>query len=107
MHNGQGTDRSGQGAGQASRSADGDLIAIQALTFIGRDARQAQRFFDISGLDAGNLRQSAADPTFLLGVLDYLVSDEPLLLAFAESIASPAEAIVRAHDAMRRGAKGA
>ena len=30
-----------------------------------------------------SIRAAASDPDFLLGVLDYLVSDEELLLAFA------------------------
>jgi hypothetical protein len=97
--------RSRRDAGMAPLPADGDLIAIQALTFIGQNAQQARRFFDISGLDASNLRQSASDPGFLLGVLDYLVGDEPLLLSFAESIGRDPAMIVRAYDVLRRAAR--
>jgi hypothetical protein len=58
-------------------------IAIAALAFIANDAEQLGRFLTLSGLDPGDLRRAAAEPGFLLGVLDYLASDERLLLAFA------------------------
>lgn len=41
------------------------------------------RFFDLTGLSPGDLREAAARPGFALGVLDHLLADEELLLAFA------------------------
>jgi hypothetical protein len=63
--------------------AGAEEMAIAALGFIANDAEQLQRFVNLSGLDPGDLRRAAAEPGFLLGVLDYLVSDERLLLNFA------------------------
>jgi hypothetical protein len=61
-------------------------MAITALTFIAQDSDRLGRFLALSGLDPGNLRQAAADPAFLTGVLDYLSSDEALLVAFATDV---------------------
>ena len=63
--------------------ATSDALAIEALTFLAADAERLTRFFDTVGLDPDALR-AAASPVFLDGVLDYLCSDEPLLIAFAE-----------------------
>ena len=58
-------------------------MAVAALTFIAQDDERLGRFLALSGLEPGNLREAATEPSFLVGVLDYLSSDEALLLAFA------------------------
>ncbi len=78
------------------------MIAIRALTFIGGDPDRAQRFFAVSGLMPGDLRKAAADPAFLNGVMDYLVADEPLLLAFAEAAGLDPEAVVKVQGGRHR-----
>jgi hypothetical protein len=57
--------------------------AIAALTFIAGDPERLSRFVTLTGLDVRQLRQSAAEPGFLAGVLDYLSTDEALVVAFA------------------------
>jgi hypothetical protein len=59
------------------------VAAVAALGFLAADSRRLERFLALSGLGPHNLRGAAADPAFLGAVLDYLVADEPLLLAFA------------------------
>jgi hypothetical protein len=83
--------------------ADPDVIAIQALTFIATNPDHAERFMALSGIPLGDLRRAAADPGFLLGVMDYLVGDETLLLLFAAESGLKPEAIAAAHDRMTRG----
>ncbi|MCI0598425.1 MAG: DUF3572 domain-containing protein [Beijerinckiaceae bacterium] len=63
--------------------AAAESLAIEVLTFLAGDPARLGRFLSLSGLEAGHLRAAAADPGFLGSVLDYLASDEPLLLAFA------------------------
>jgi hypothetical protein len=58
-------------------------MAIAALTFVAGDPERLNRFVTLTGLDVGQLRASAAEPGFLGGVLDYLSTDEALLVAFA------------------------
>jgi hypothetical protein len=71
-------------------------MAVAALTFIAQDGEKLGRFLTLSGLEPGNLREAAAEPSFLVGVLDYLSSDEPLLLAFAANFQIDPTAIATA-----------
>ena len=75
-------------------------MAIEALGFLAGDAERLERFLAISGLGPHNLRRAAADPAFLGAVLDYLASDEKLLLAFAAEGHRRPEDVVRARDAL-------
>lgn len=77
--------------------ADAESLAIQALSFIAADPDRLARFLALSGIDAGAIRAAAAEPGFLLGVLDHIAGDESLLVAFAgECGLAPAD-IDRAH----------
>lgn len=58
-------------------------LAIGALVFLAADPEKVGSFATASGLNAENLRVAAESPEFLAAVLDYLASDESLLLAFA------------------------
>jgi hypothetical protein len=58
-------------------------LAVAALAFIAEEPERLRRFLDLSGLDPAKLREAAATPDFLGGILDYVSSDEALLVAFA------------------------
>ena len=58
---------------------------MKALGFIASDPDRIERFLTLSGLTPGDLRGRAGDPGLLAAVLEYLRSDQPLLLIFAES----------------------
>lgn len=78
-------------------------VAIAAIGFLASDAERLERFLALSGLGPHNLRQAAKEPAFLSSVLDYIASDEPLLLAFAQNQdCSPTE-VIRARDALGGG----
>jgi hypothetical protein len=79
-------------------------MAVAALTFIAQDDERLGRFLALSGLESGNLREAAAEPGFLVGVLDYLSSDEPLLLAFAANFQIDPTAIATAQRLLSDGA---
>jgi Protein of unknown function (DUF3572) len=73
------------------REAAEDL-ALGALSFLVADEERLSRFVYLSGLTVDNLREAAAEPGFLAGVLDHLAGDESLLLAFAANCSlDPAE----------------
>lgn len=59
-------------------------LAARALGFLAADSERLGRFFALSGLDPADVRAAAADPGFLPSVLDYVLADEKLLVAFAE-----------------------
>jgi hypothetical protein len=58
-------------------------IAIQCLTFISEDMDRLGKFLALSGAGPENIRESAQDLTFLGGVLDFMLSDEAMLVEFA------------------------
>ena len=91
---------------QSSNPDSARSLAVSALAFIAADADRLSRFLDITGLGPHNLRTAAADPAFLTSVLDYVVADESLLVAFAGDAGLKPEAIARAHHALRKPAEG-
>lgn len=69
----------------ASISRDGaESLAVEALGFLAREPERLGQFLAASGIGPEMIRSAAADPGFLAGVLDFIASDEPLLLAFAQ-----------------------
>jgi len=82
----------------AERAAD---IAIEALAWLAADEARLERFLALSGLGPQNLRQAAAEPRFLAAILDYLASNEALLLDFASDSARRPEDVARANAALR------
>ncbi len=65
-------------------------LAVEALAFLAADETRLERFLAVTGLGPHNLRRAAADPGFLVSVLDYLAGDERLLVAFAAEKRPPA-----------------
>ncbi|MFO1058726.1 MAG: DUF3572 family protein [Dongiaceae bacterium] len=66
-------------------------VAAQAAAFIAEEDDRLARFLALTGLSPEALRAGLAQPAMLGAVLDHLLSDEPLLLAFAESAGLPPE----------------
>jgi hypothetical protein len=66
-----------------------ERLAIQALDYLSAEPERLARFLALSGLDPRTIRSAARDPQFLAGVLEYVASDEALLVAFAEHIEMP------------------
>jgi hypothetical protein len=79
-----------------------EALAIEALGFVAGRPEALGRFLAISGLGPSTLRRAAADPGFLVGVLDFLAADEPLLLAFASHADIPPERIGQARRVLSR-----
>ena len=62
-----------------------EMLAIQALSFIAGEPDQLARFLDMSGIAPDEIRAAAREVAFLAGVLEHMLGDESLLVAFAES----------------------
>ena len=77
-----------------------EQLAVSALGFLAAEPDRLSRFLSLSGLGPQNLRAAAADPAFLVSVLDYLLADEPLLLAFAADQGQTPESIGAARRAV-------
>ena len=84
---------------QVSRDT-AEMLAIQALAFIAEEPEQLNRFLGMSGIDADDIRAAAREPAFLAGVLEHMLGDESLLIAFAESAGIEPGEIARARGAL-------
>ena len=77
-----------------------ETLAIQALAFIAAEPERLEGFLGATGLTVDRLRESATAPDFLAGVLEHMLADESLLLAFADSAAVDPAAVARARNAL-------
>ncbi len=78
------------------------MLAIQALAFIAEEPERLAGFLAATGLTAAGIRDAARQPDFLAGVLEHMLGDEILLLAFADSAGIDPAAIARARGRARR-----
>ena len=90
---------SGTKAAQSSRGA-AEALAIEALTFIAADSRRLETFMALSGLSVDHLRSAAAAPGFFAAILDFLATDETLLLAFAANAGRDPASITKARQSL-------
>jgi Protein of unknown function (DUF3572) len=87
--------------GPATQSREAaEALAIQALSFIAEDPERLDAFLAASGIGPEAIRDAARAPGFLGGVLDHMLSDESLLLAFADSAGLDPASIARARRAL-------
>jgi hypothetical protein len=77
-----------------------ETLAIAALAFIAAEPERLEGFLGATGLTVDRLRESASAPDFLGGVLEHMLADESLLLAFADSAAIDPAEIARARRAL-------
>jgi hypothetical protein len=77
-----------------------EILAIHALNHLAGDPEALSRFLALAGIGPTTLRQAAADPAFLAGVLDHMLSDEALLTAFAAGQGIRPEAVAEARRAL-------
>jgi len=64
---------------------DAQAVALQAVAFIATDDKLLLRFAALTGCGPDDMRQRVADAAFLGGVLDFVLADEPTLMAFVEA----------------------
>ena len=81
-------------------------IAIRALSFVASDAALLPRFLALTGIEGHQIRQAAAEPGFLGGVLGFILAHEPTLMAFAESTGTAPQAVMAAMRLLPAGDDG-
>jgi hypothetical protein len=77
-----------------------EMLAIQAFSFIAEEPERLNGLLSATGLTLDRLRESANQPDFLGGVLEHMLADESLLLAFADSAGIDPAAVARARSAL-------
>nr|WP_321525328.1 DUF3572 domain-containing protein [uncultured Cohaesibacter sp.] len=75
---------------------EAETIGIKALGFLSNDPDLLGRFLALSGLDPSSLREIASEPSFLAAILDFLLSDDSLVLAFASNMTIAPEDVITA-----------
>jgi hypothetical protein len=78
------------------------LIALAALRWAVAEPARAERILAVTGLTPADLRERAGEPALLAAILAYLEAYEPDLIACAEAIEVPAQALVAAREALER-----
>lgn len=91
-----------QGHAERRRNA-AEAVAVAALAFLAAEPDRLSRFLTLSGIDGADIRGAAGEPGFLAAVMDHLMSDEAMLLAFAGEQNLKPEAVVRAAHALGAG----
>jgi hypothetical protein len=76
-------DRAMRGPMTEDRAA---ATALQVLAFLAGDEDVMQRFIDLTGASRDSLRERADEADFLVSVLDFLLSDEVLLIRFCDGV---------------------
>ena len=64
---------------------EAQAVALQAIAFIASDDELLSRFVALTGCGQDEIRDRIGQDTFLGGVLDFILADEPTLIAFAEA----------------------
>jgi hypothetical protein len=82
---------------------EAENIAIAALGFVASDPALLPRFLAITGIEASFIREAAAEPGFLAGVLEFIVAHEPTLLRFSEETGTRPEDVLKARRALPQG----
>jgi hypothetical protein len=77
-----------------------ETLALKVLTFLAGESDELGRFLALSGLLPEELRERAGDPLLLAAVLDFVLGDDKLLLAFAEGEGVDAKLVHSARRAL-------
>ncbi len=77
-----------------------EALAFRAVAFIASDERYLSDFSDRSGVSPSVFPELIENRDFLTGVLDHLLADESLLLAFCGNAGIDPSDVVPARDAL-------
>jgi hypothetical protein len=88
----------------STRQATPDPVAtgLHALAWAASDQSRADRMLALTGLTGEDLRERAMEPAVLAAVLGFLEAYEPDLIACAEALGMPPQALVDAREALER-----
>jgi len=79
---------------------DAEYLAIQALAFLAEEPERLGLFLSVTGIGPEAVRAAAREPGFLAGVLEHILDNETLLLAFADAGGVDPADIARARHAL-------
>jgi Protein of unknown function (DUF3572) len=77
-----------------------EMLAVQAFAFLAEDDSRLSGFVAATGIAVQSIRAVAREPNFLAGVLEHILADETVLIAFAESAGIDPAEVIRARQAL-------
>jgi hypothetical protein len=80
------------------QSSAAETLALKVLGFLAAQGEPLERFLAVSGVNLDDLRERVGDPQLLAAVLEFLLADDRLLIAFVEEEGFAAKLV---HDARR------
>lgn len=86
-----------------SRQESAENLALRALAWLAARDEPLGAFLAQGGMDLAELRDRASDPELLGAVLDFLLSDEELLLQFCADAGVSPEVPLRARTGLPGG----
>jgi hypothetical protein len=85
---------------------EAEAMALSALAFLAGDGGRLSRFLALTGMGPEALRAGAGRAETLAAVLDHVLQDESLLLAFTANHGIDPLTIAPAHEILVRAATG-
>ena len=79
------------------------MLAVQALSFIAEEPERLAGFLNATGLTAEGIRTAARERDFLAGVLEHMLANESLLIAYADSAGIDPNEVARARNRLGGG----
>ena len=76
---------------------DAEATAVTILGWLAGESELLSRFLALTGVAPAEVRNAVNDPAFLAGIVDFLMSHEPDLLAFCDATGTKPETVVHAH----------
>lgn len=86
--------------------AGAEDLAAGMLVALAEDPAVLQRFMSDTGMAPDDIRSNAAAPDFLAGVLEYVLANEPLLLAITSDRQIKPELLMQALAQLQKPALG-
>ncbi len=80
-----------------------EMVAVRVLAWLARNDDLMQLFLNASGCGAEDLRAQAADPAFLVSVLDFLMMDDAWIVAYCAAEGLANDVPMRARQALPGG----
>lgn len=80
-----------------------ETLALRALGWLAADGELLGRFLGASGAAPADLASEASDPRFLGAVLDFLLTEDALVIAFCDAAGYPYLAPLEARAALPGG----
>ena len=74
-----------------------EATAVTILGWLAGEPELLSRFLALTGVAPSEVRTAVNDTDFLAGIVDFLMSHEPDLLAFCDATGTKPEAVVHAH----------